>query len=366
MPGRGAQPSGANDGCALIDRNFVDGWFQFRASRMPVDSEFFSLIGQYYAARKSAEEQSWGPSFGKRLRRDFVEQYNRECDVAERTMARAIASRSLDSDERERARRIAAARLSPNATLIDFLRLDPFYEQLPLLAIDMSIVEGRRRAETVANDSDTYLHKHGDVHHAFFHRPQQSAYLFLHEMIVGHWLNQIHFDGAVPRRGELGVSVLSKGAIDLTGPYYPLAGYFTKGLVQLTGIPMERLLPLHFATTQRIDAALPIRVRQLLAITCQVYWYLELFLTSALAEERGKKNVQTASTLSVLLALFALPSMHRLLDDDSLRLRSDASRIVDAALVKWVLDTPKPATSVSDFDVFATLGNLVHTIWVAR
>jgi hypothetical protein len=304
-----------------LDRTSVAGFHELRARRLHMKSNFYEELARLHLELDANYKKRAGAYLGASLPNELVDVFNHACDVANGLAECVLSSSGLLSDrDKLRARQIYACRLVRGATVRDYLEFDVFHGVLPALDSELDFL----LKVPVEREIMSYLGSH-----VFFHRPQRSAYLFFHELVVAYFIS---------RRFPLSLAE-TQSPSDFGTTHGAPAVRILQIIADAVSVDISELIALHHASTQQIDELLPQNIRDVFTMSSHLYWYLEVALCyMGDVREDFPVPVETAATVfSKLLHFFTIPCLERIANSPLLEFTRDAGVVTERALNPFVL-----------------------------
>ena len=244
---------------------------------------------------------------------------------------------------RRRADEFYGVQLTESSTLRDLLALDIFGK----ITINQDI-HPENVFKGVTNPRLVDHAIKSDSHHFFFHRPQQTEFIFLHEIIVGYLLNRVENEGQIPPRPQMKL-----GSRD----YAAASGYTLNVLAHYLKLSEGQVVALHLQTSEEVSKALPRFAQELMTISSHIYRFMDLFSKLSSAHS-------PADLLRYTYLTFIVPSLERAMDEGDLRLRSGASKFVEATFYDRIISAQRGGVGArNEADLIQTLFYLADALW---
>lgn len=324
----------------------IDFWQKYHALRreqMPGAQELYRSMDDMYRLMRENFQNRWGAHMDKSIPEASIKTYNKLFASSHKQVARLLESHRVPARSRRLADLAYGVRLQKGDTLRDLLKLDIFGEKTVNQDIHPEYVFGDLRA---AWDRHPILAS--DTNHFFFHRPQRTEHIFLHEIIVGFLLNETEA-GFIYTRHDLPLD---------SGNYPSSAAYTLTRLAKFLGMNHGQVVALHFEDSETLNRILPKFLKDLMLAASHIYWFLDFY------SKWSKKNVP-ADLLRYVYSFFVVPSLEREMAEGGLRLRKDAGRYIENNFVSTILkDLPNYGEGVSDAEVVRSLFILVENLWL--
>jgi hypothetical protein len=327
----------------MIDRSTYAQHRRLQDLRLPCRSEYCSLLDDFYASKVEAQLVEYGPT----LRLPLPEKSRilvNDCLAEIDGMVTAKLKDSAPSAQ-SRAREVLGFRLQAGATLQELFERDSFHSVLPFLdgpAMRL-LVEPSGVPDALAGElRDT-------IRHRVLHGPQRTRYIFLHELAVGYYLNELEAGGVVPSRRDLDLHVTR---------YAALPALTLSSMAASSGIPVGDLAALHFETDAEIERRLPLFFRDWSLAAAHLYFALEPLMLYRWKRRNGL-------IIERVLQFFCLPSLERFEADRSLVLTANAGqRVEEQLLLKLYGDGPDTVSDeANEIDVIRCLVELSRDLW---
>lgn len=243
----------------------------------------------------------------KQIPKKTVHYYNNRFEKAYKFIEEKISDATIGSLEKNRALSIYQLNIGKTAKLRDLLGLDVFYKQtqnqdIPIEQIFTSSLNSR----LINTNTD----------HSFFHRPQQSKFLFLHEIIVGHL---VALNNKVQPNSK---------ADDLT--YYQDSTKVFYDLQKTLKISENDLITMHFLNSKKISSSLPKNIKEVLLSSAIIGWYFEVI--NYYSFKKG-----TTSSLSLIYRNFLSPCLKQLNADTGLSFKMNTHITICITFEKYIL-----------------------------
>ncbi len=328
------------------ETEFWDKYVLLRRRRMPVDSDIHEFLARHYARSRKQFDRKWSPYFDKKLPKSTVAWYNSLFEEGHAVVRDLFDGVRIEAHARRRADEYYGVRLKKECTLRDLLNLDLFGAITENQDIRPEIV-----LKGIPDPRKVGRFTKSDSHHFFFHRPQRTEFIFLHEIIVGYLLNRVENAGRFPKRAQMSLAIED----------YPTASAYTLNLLaRYLKIPDTRVVALHFQSSHEVRNALPEFVQDLMLISSHIYWYMDLF--SKLGAAHSPSDLLRFTYLA-----FVVPSLERALLEGDLRLSTGSSRFVEAEFFTRLLSSERGGVaSRNDSDIVRSLFYFAESIWRPR
>lgn len=323
--------------------SFWDKYLVLRNRQLPVDSEIHEFLENYYASGRQDFEKQWAKKFDRKIPKSSVDWYNDLFKEGHSAVLDVFAGERISKSVRRRADEFYGVKLKNDATLRDLLELDIFGQ--------ITINQDIHPENVFRGVSNPRLVDHvikSDSHHFFFHRPQQTEFIFLHEIIVGYLLNRVENKGRIPDRPQM-----SLGNRD----YATASGYTLNVLARYLKLSEGQVVALHLQTSEQVSKALPRFAQELMTISSHIYWFMDLFSKLSSAHS-------PATLLRYTYLTFIVPSLERAMNEGDLRLRSGASKFVEATFYERIISEKRGGVGArNEADLIQTLFHLVDALW---
>jgi hypothetical protein len=323
----------------------IDFWQKYhdiRRKQMPGAQILYASMDDMYRRMRESFHRHWGPHMDKRIPDSSIKAYNGLFASSHKQVARLLQTHRVPLRSRRLADLAYGVRLKRGDTLRDLLKLDVFGEKTVNQDIHPDFVFGNLRAQWEKNPVLV-----SDTNHFFFHRPQRTEHIFLHEIIVGFLLNEVEQD-FIYTRHDLPLD---------SNDYPPYAAYALTRLAKLLKMNHGQVVALHFEDSATVNRILPKFVKDLMLAASHIYWFLDLY------SKWSNKHVP-ADLLRYVYNFFVVPCLERQMEEGALRLRRDAGRYVEGVFVATILKGfPNYGEGVSDSEVVRALFILVENLW---
>lgn len=322
--------------------DFWQKYHQVRREQMPGAQNLYKSMDEMYRHLREGFQLRWGAHMDKRIPDASIKTYNRLFASSHRQVARLLENHRVPLRSRRLADLAYGVRLKRGDTLRDLLKLDVFGEKTVNQDIHPDFVFGDLRAEWERNPILA-----SDTNHFFFHRPQRTEHIFLHEIIVGFLLNEIEED-FIYTRHDLPLD---------SGNYPSSAAYALTRLAKLLEMNHGQVVALHFEDSKTLNRVLPKFVKDLMLAASHTYWFLDFY------SKWANKHVP-ADLLRYVYSFFVVPSLEREMEEGDLHLRRDAGRYIENVFATTILkDYPNYGEGISDAEVVRSLFILVENLW---
>jgi hypothetical protein len=318
-----------------LDRTFYEQFLTLRRERLPIESDLYENLSELHRRQREAFDTRWAlwnPRALPEASRDFV---NRCFARAQAAAGPALAAAWIPAAHRQRAEQIYAFRLPFGATLLDLRNCDVFEGVLRPqdTNVPQLFAEGGPDAAIAPG-----------ICHMFLHAPQQTRYLFFHEMVVGYLVDQCLQSGEDVPEG--------------TSAYWGLSTQFIERVAEISGRSPAETAALHFTDNASVSRALSPSLLDVCTVCTHLYWYLELFFVH-------QRHAPTDWALMAVLSHFALPSLDSLARTPLLELVPDAGRRIDEAFLRDVFgfEGQETAPSPSEAGVALMLDHFARDLW---
>lgn len=344
-PGARSQPTLASSSLKLLlDRTFYRQHMDLRNERFPVHSEFFEVLHEFHEERRLAFDAHWGASSEKPISEASRQVVNTCFETVDRVVRAGRSGRRLASASEQRCRLIYAYRLGPGATVADFRACDIFDGVLLPSDTDIPVLL------SVAGPREDQLSVFRDrMCHVFLHAAQRTPYIFWHELAVSHFGNRCVNDGRLRDRRSIRLCDLDTWGV---------AALFFDDLARLLELPADELAELHFGEREELERILPQPILDLMTLSGQLYWYLEVFLVKL-------RRALMTEALNLLISFFTVPALHHYAAERARGVRPTAGELIDEAFLTQIFghDGQERAPEPSEVDVARLLSHLADAIW---
>jgi hypothetical protein len=274
-----------------IDRTSFAQYLEWQRRCAPTRSDYFELLGATHERAMAEQLRAYREVLRRALTGAAAETVGSWLDTLETLVCGRETSRRWAPAHAHRAKSVYSYRPAEGTPLDALVRRDPFHDVFPFYdgeALSMLVTTDAGPLSQSTELRDTIWHR-------ILHGPQRSRYLFLHEIIVGHYLHALHGDERPLRRSDL-----RSGA-----RYEVLPAYFVRRIAAYLGVGCEDLAGLHFATNEEIEHALPRPIRDLMLLCAHAYFWAEMLVLYVWRRRNGLiiENVIQYLGLPILEAL---------------------------------------------------------------
>ena len=328
-----------------IDRTTYAQHRRLQEARLPSRTDYLPLLDRFYAARVDAQLRDYAASLRVPLPKEsqgFVNDCLAELDaVVQSSLSDAPAG------QRRRAQDVLSYRVREGTTLQELCERDSFHSVLPFL-------DGPAM-RLLLEPSDVPTHLLGELRdtlrHRALHGPQQTSYIFLHELAVGYYLNELEAGGAVVERRELTLDVAR---------YAALPAFVLRQMAAAAEMPASELAALHFGTNAEVERRLPPFLLDLMMTAGHLYFLLEFLVLYRWKARNGLIIERT-------LQFFCLPALERFQADRSVALAVDASQRIEERVLRNLYGgtTDAEGGDANELDVIRQLVELSHGVWMS-
>jgi hypothetical protein len=322
-------------------------WSNFRSaqrSKLPVKSDFFETLEEYYSEQQSNYFNEFRTSLNKKIPANSIRFYN---DILKKTnlVASSVLRRTKPSPfVIKNLKNSFGFKLDSSTTVSDIIKLDVFakvtvaqdiYPKVLLKGIDQKILSKSKMYENTL--------------HFFFHRPQQSEFLIFHELVVGYLVNIALKKGRIPKK------LLWS---DIQNDYWATSAFVLQKLSQVVGIELPDLVKLHFEKPSVIRKRFSERIKDLFLAASHISWYFDYI-------NRNFKPQSASATLSEVYVFFVQASLDKLEKNPKLKLINNAGDLIDTFVHDEVISYySQRDRDFGDADAAILLSQLSERLWV--
>lgn len=267
-------------------------YLRLAEKRMKPSADFYTRLSRYYAGQRAEYDRNFKSEQAKALPTSTIRFANRLFRRAQK-----VAIGSVSADSKSLASEAYSFRLGEGDNGADLVSIDIFAEitQQQDLPIDRLLLGVQKRAR------DTWLLEEL-MAHSFFHKPQKTSLLFLHELLVGHLL----YKTFRKRRTET--------TVRYEADYLETADCAVRALANFLDISVPKLVSLHFQTDADAFAIVPLPIRDLLTSAAHIYFRIETMRI------QSGGSIYPAELLSWIIEFYLLPVLMVMKSNRDLRL----------------------------------------------
>jgi hypothetical protein len=331
-------------GLELIDRSSYARHRSAREGRLESESGYLELLDSVHARHREQLTREFEGTQRSPLSDPGRALVNACLGEIVAMLRRKAAEPEPDAGALRRVYAILEPKFERGQTLGEAMALDSFHGVLPYFdgaalcyltrdaPLDGEVREGIRAT----------------LQHRFLHGPQRSRHLFLHEMAVGYYLNELESAGERVERCDLRLQPAS---------YAVVPAVFMRALARALRWEEAAFCRLHFCDDERIDSVLPESVQDLMLVAAHLYFYSELRMVYGWKMRNG-------AVIEHVIKFFALPALDLLAANGfRQRLRDDAGTLIDEAFVARIYGDSTPRPVGNEVDLVLVLHDLAARVW---